>query len=56
MTDGGPLDKTLSVTMYMYQQGFKFFHQGYASAIAYVLFVIVAIAAFLQFKFLRSDT
>ena len=56
MTDGGPLDKTLSVTMYMYQQGFKFFHQGYASAIAYVLFVIVAFAAFLQFKFLRSDT
>jgi len=56
MTDGGPLDKTLSVTMYMYQQGFKFFHQGYASALAYVLFVIVATIAFLQFKFLRSDT
>jgi len=56
MTGGGPLDKTLSITMYMYQQGFTFFHQGYASAIAYVLFVIVAIVAFLQFKFLRSDT
>jgi multiple sugar transport system permease protein len=55
MTGGGPLDKTLSVTMYMYQQGFGFFHQGYASAIAYVLFVIVAIVAFLQFRFLRSD-
>jgi multiple sugar transport system permease protein len=56
MTDGGPLDATLSVTMYMYQQGFTFFHQGYASAIAYVLFVIVAIVAFLQFRFLRSET
>jgi ABC-type sugar transport system permease subunit len=56
MTEGGPLDATLSVTMYMYEQGFTFFHQGYASAIAYVLFVIVAIVAFLQFKFLRSDT
>jgi ABC-type sugar transport system permease subunit len=56
MTRGGPLDATLSVTMYMYQQGFAFFHQGYASAIAYVLFVIVAIVAFLQFKFLRSET
>jgi multiple sugar transport system permease protein/raffinose/stachyose/melibiose transport system permease protein len=56
MTDGGPLDATLSVTMYMYQQGFEFFHQGYASAIAYVLFVIVAIVAFLQFRFLRSET
>jgi multiple sugar transport system permease protein len=56
MTDGGPLDATLSVTMYMYQQGFKFFHQGYASAIAYVLFVIVALIAFLQFKLLRTET
>lgn len=56
MTDGGPLDATLSVTMYMYQQGFEFFHQGYASAIAYVLFLIVAIVAFLQFKFLREET
>jgi multiple sugar transport system permease protein len=56
MTGGGPLDATLSVTMYMYQQGFGFFNQGYASAIAYVLFVIVAAVAFLQFKFLRSDT
>jgi ABC-type sugar transport system permease subunit len=55
MTGGGPLDSTLSITMYMYQQGFTFFHQGYASAIAYVLFIIVAIVAFLQFKFLRSD-
>jgi ABC-type sugar transport system permease subunit len=56
MTEGGPLDSTLSVTMYMFQQGFEFFHQGYASAIAYVLFVIVAIVAFLQFKFLRDET
>ncbi len=55
MTDGGPLDATLSVTMYMYQQGFEFFKQGYASAIAYVLFVIVAVIAFLQFRFLRED-
>jgi multiple sugar transport system permease protein len=55
MTGGGPLDATLSVTMYMYQQGFTFFHQGYASAIAYVLFVIVAVIAFLQFRFLRED-
>ena len=45
MTDGGPLDQTLSISMYMYQQGFKFFHQGYAAAIAWVLFLIVAVVA-----------
>ena len=41
--------------MNMFRQGFRFFHQGYASAIAYILFVIVAIVAFVQFRFLRSE-
>jgi ABC-type sugar transport system permease subunit len=56
MTDGGPLDKTLSISMYMYRQGFDFFHQGYAAAIAWVLFVIVALVAVIQFRILRSET
>jgi multiple sugar transport system permease protein len=56
MTDGGPLDKTLSISMYMYQQGFEFFHQGYAAAIAWILFLIVAVVAFVQFRILRSQT
>jgi multiple sugar transport system permease protein len=56
MTDGGPLDKTLSISMYMYRQGFQFFHQGYAAAIAYVLFLLVALVAFIQFRILRPET
>jgi ABC-type sugar transport system permease subunit len=55
MTDGGPLDRTLSVSMYMYRQGFEFFHQGYAAAIAYVLFLLVAIVAFVQFRLLKPQ-
>ncbi len=56
MTDGGPLNKTLSISMYMYQQGFEFFNQGYAAAIAWILFILVAIVAVVQFRLLRSDT
>jgi multiple sugar transport system permease protein len=56
MTDGGPLDKTLSISMYMYQQGFEFFNQGYAAAIAWILFILVAIVAVVQFRLLRSET
>jgi len=56
MTDGGPRDRTLTVSMYMYQQGFEFFHQGYAAAIAWVLFLIVALVAVIQFRVLRSQT
>jgi multiple sugar transport system permease protein len=56
MTAGGPLDRTLSISMYMYKQGFDFFHQGYAAAIAWVLFLLVAAVAFIQFRVLRSET
>jgi ABC-type sugar transport system permease subunit len=56
MTDGGPLDRTLSVSMFMYEEGFEFFHQGYAAAIAWVLFLLVAIVAVVQFRLLRSQT
>jgi multiple sugar transport system permease protein len=56
MTDGGPLDKTLSVAMYTYQQGFEFFHQGYAAAMSYAIFIVAALLAIAQFRLLRSDT
>ena len=56
MTQGGPLNSTLTVQMYLYQQGFNFFNLGYASAIGYVLFVAIVILAFVQFRLLRSET
>ncbi|MDQ3554255.1 MAG: sugar ABC transporter permease [Chloroflexota bacterium] len=56
MTGGGPLDSTLSLAMYTYEEGFRFFHQGYAAAISYVLFVVVAVVAVIQFRLLRPET
>ena len=56
MTQGGPLNKTLSVSMYVYQEAFNFFHQGYASAIAYTLFVVIAAVSLIQFRVLRTLT
>jgi multiple sugar transport system permease protein len=55
MTGGGPLDSTLSVAMYVYDQGFRFLNLGYASAVAYALFVAIVVLAFVQFRMLRSD-
>lgn len=55
MTKGGPLDRTLSVSMYLYQQGFNFFHQGYASAMAYILFAAIVVLAIVQFRLLRPQ-
>jgi len=55
MTGGGPLDSTLSVAMYVYEQGFRFLNLGYASAIAYALFIAIVVLTFIQFRVLRSD-
>jgi multiple sugar transport system permease protein len=56
MTGGGPLDRTLSVTMYVYQQGFSFLNLGYASAIAYALFIAIVILTVINFRLLRPQT
>lgn len=40
-TDGGPLDATLFYVLYLYRQAFQFFNMGYASALAWVLFVVI---------------
>lgn len=54
MTQGGPLNKTLTVSYYLYQQGFNFFNLGYASAMAYVLFLAIVVLTLIQFRLLRS--
>lgn len=54
MTQGGPLNHTLSAVMLMYQQGFKFWRMGYAAAVAFVLFLVVGSATLLQLRFQRS--
>ena len=41
MTQGGPANATLTVVMYLYFQAFRFQRMGFASAIAYILFLIV---------------
>jgi multiple sugar transport system permease protein len=41
MTEGGPLESTTSVLYMMYDEGFKWWNMGSASAIAFLLFVIV---------------
>jgi multiple sugar transport system permease protein len=51
MTQGGPLDKTLSLAYYTYNQ-FGFGNYSYAAAMAYVLFVVIALVTAVQFRVL----
>ena len=41
MTQGGPLQSTVSVLYLMYEEGFKWWNLGNASAVAFLLFVIM---------------
>ncbi|MDF3301440.1 carbohydrate ABC transporter permease [Streptomyces tropicalis] len=56
MTQGGPSDATLTVSLDMYREGFNFFHMGYASAMAYVLFVVIMGITVLQLRLLKDNT
>jgi multiple sugar transport system permease protein len=50
MTQGGPLNSTLSIVQYMYQEGFRWWNMGYSASIAFVLFFIIFLGTLAQFK------
>ena len=53
LTGGGPANATLFVLLYLYRKAFLIFQMGYASAIAWVLFVIILIFTLIQFVIAR---
>jgi multiple sugar transport system permease protein len=50
ITSGGPLDTTLFYALYVYQRAFQNLEMGYASAMAWILLIIIAIFTILAFK------
>jgi multiple sugar transport system permease protein len=52
MTEGGPLHSTDVVVYHIYQNAWEYLKMGYASAMSWVLFLIIVIATWAQFKFL----
>jgi multiple sugar transport system permease protein len=55
-TQGGPLNATTVLVYYLYEQAFQQFNFGYASAIAYFLFLITIVITVLQFWLGRRFT
>jgi multiple sugar transport system permease protein len=51
MTEGGPLQSTVSVLYLMYEQGFKWWNLGTATAVAFVLFALMFLVTLVQLKF-----
>lgn len=51
MTSGGPQNATLFFGLYLYQSAFSFMKMGYASAMAWVMFLIILVLTIIQFAF-----
>ncbi|HEX7113624.1 MAG TPA: sugar ABC transporter permease [Steroidobacter sp.] len=54
MTEGGPLQSTMSVLYFMYEEGFKWWSLGRASAVAFLLFIIMLTVTVLQLRLGRQ--
>ena len=49
LTGGGPGNATTTMVVYLYEQGFQFYKLGLASAVAWVLFIIILVITIFQF-------
>jgi multiple sugar transport system permease protein len=47
---GGPLNATLSVVLFMYKEGFRWWNMGFAAAVALVLFLVILLFTTLHFR------
>jgi multiple sugar transport system permease protein len=56
MTQGGPLQSTVSVLYFMYEEGFKWWNLGSASAVAFVLFLVIFALTALQLRLVRWES
>ncbi|MDZ7268971.1 MAG: sugar ABC transporter permease [candidate division KSB1 bacterium] len=55
MTGGGPMNRTLSAMLYIYKQGFFFYHMGYAATLGFAFAMIVLMVVLLQQRLVERE-
>ncbi len=55
MTGGGPLNSTLSAVLYIYRQGFFFYHMGYAATLGFFFAAIILVVIIIQRKVVEKE-
>jgi multiple sugar transport system permease protein len=55
MTEGGPLNSTMSVALFIYRNGFQLNQFGYAAAGSLLLFIVIIIATLIQMRIQRQE-
>jgi multiple sugar transport system permease protein len=56
MTDGGPLNSTLSAMLYIYRQAFSFYHMGYAATLGFFFALVVFSIIIIQKKVIEKES
>jgi len=55
MTGGGPLNSTLSSVLYIYKQGFFYYHMGYAATLGLVFALVILFVVFIQRRIIEKN-
>jgi multiple sugar transport system permease protein len=55
MTDGGPLNNTLSAMLYIYKQAFGYYHMGYSATLGLFFAMLIMAVVALQKRFIEND-
>lgn len=55
MTGGGPLNSTISAVLYIYKQGFFYYHMGYSATLGLFFALIILLVVVVQRKFVERD-
>ena len=55
MTGGGPLNSTISAVLYIYKQGFFYYHMGYSATLGFFFALIIMAVVVIQKKFVERD-
>jgi len=55
MTGGGPLNSTISAVLYIYKQGFFYYHMGYAATLGFFFALVILSVVMIQKKFVERD-
>lgn len=55
MTGGGPLNSTISAVLYIYKQGFFYYHMGYAATLGFFFAMLILAVVMIQKKFVEKD-
>ncbi len=55
MTEGGPLNSTLSAVMYIYKQAFQYYHMGYSATLGFVFALLILAVVAIQKRYVEQE-